>query len=95
MELIEDTVTLVLLEAVRVRLTPAVVFRVGEAVLMKLVAATTSVGVTKVADEVIGKGEVVSAVVIGVDVSASEVLVEATSPPEETGSIVVGVTNVV
>ena len=87
-------VTPMLLEAAMdeiVVLASAVVLGVGEAVLVKLVAATTSseeitsVGVTDETDEL------VTVMAIGVDELVGGVLVGVTAPSEEIGSVGVGV----
>ena len=90
-------VTPMLLEAAMdeiVVLASAVVLGVGEAVLVKLVAATTSseeitsVGVTEGANET---DELVTVTAVGVDASVGGVLVGVTAPSEEIGSVGVGV----
>ena len=69
---------------------------VGEAVLMKLVVATTSPEetspggmATDVAGETDERGELVTVMTIGVDVSVGGVLVGITTPSEEIGSGVI------
>ena len=89
----ELCVTMVLLEAIKVGLTPEVVVREGEAVLMKLVIATTSpveissVGVTEVAEN----RELLSVMVIGVVALVGGVVIVVTVPSKETGSVGMGV----
>ena len=89
----ELCVTMVLLEAIKVGLTPEVVVREGEAVLMKLVIATTSpveissVGVTEVAEN----RELLSVMVIGVVALVGGMVIVVTVPSKETGSVGVGV----